>query len=359
MSDSAAKAHDDTVEALRALALDPPRAYAAPVLRGRIRVGPDDFQVVEQLGFTPDGEGEHWLVQVRKTGRNTDDVGKWLAGYAGVHPREVGFCGLKDRHAVTTQWFSLRQPRGTPAWGQAGSDGIEILDWQRHRRRLRRGSHRGNAFRIVLREIHGDRDRLAERLALIRARGVPNYFGLQRFGHHGDNLPRAWAMLHGGRRRPSRQQRGLNLSAARSALFNAVCAARVGDGTWERVLEGEEAMLDGSRSRFPVDGVDSDLEARAKDLDLHPTGPLWGRGERRVQGLAKSREDAALDPWRPWCEGLEHAGLEQDRRPLRMCVRELALEQSTPEAVTLGFVLGRGEYATAALREIVDFAGPE
>lgn len=356
MTDSAETPADDGVTTLAAIALDLPRAYGAPPLRGRLRVAPADFEVVERLGFEPDGEGEHWLLEVRKTGWNTDDVARRLARHAGVHPREVGYCGLKDRQAVTTQWFSVRMPRGEVDWSEAAGGGIELLGAWRHRQRLRRGIHRGNAFRIVLRSVIGDRDLLCERLAAITVRGVPNAFGVQRFGHGGANLHRARSMLLEGREERSRQRRGLWLSAARSALFNAVLAHRVREGTWDRVLDGEEAMLDGSRSRFVVDRADDGIRARAGALDLHPSGPLWGRGERRVADAARRSEDLPLAPWGPWRDALERAGLEQERRPLRMVVRDLHLEDSGEEAVTLRFVLGRGEYATAVLREIADVA---
>lgn len=327
----------------------------APVT-GRIRVALEDFLVDEQLGFAASGDGEHVLVQVRKRGANTEWVARQLAEHADVRPGDVGFAGLKDRAAVTTQWFSVHLPgRAEPDWAALASGEFQVLDAVRHHRKLRRGALRGNRFTITVRELAGDHAALEERLQRIAERGVPNYFGEQRFGRDGANLQRADALLRGRLRRVSRHQRGLYLSAARSFLFNCVLAQRVTDGSWDRGLAGELMMLDGSHSVFAVDVLTDELQDRLAAMDIHPTGPLWGRGRSSTRGDCQALERAVLAPFAAWRDGLEHAGLSQERRALRVPVAGLRWDWPADEVLQLSFALPAGSYATAVLRELVDY----
>ncbi|MGD8977071.1 MAG: tRNA pseudouridine(13) synthase TruD [Gammaproteobacteria bacterium] len=332
-------------------------AHAWPPLgvRGRIRVRPQDFTVSEELGFRPDGEGEHGLLRVRKTGCNTQWVARTLARAGGVSARDVGYAGLKDRHAVTEQWFSVPARAIEPLRAtDLGHSGIEILDTARHRRKLRRGAHRANRFRIVVRDLaadDGDLAGLEDRLGVVAERGVPNYFGPQRFGRDGGNLdliPR----IAGGQR-VNRQQRGFALSAARSYLFNAVLSARVAQGSWDRLLPGDLAMLHGSRSTFPVTVTDPTLERRLSEHDIHPSGPLWGRGGSPAGADVGALEDETARSWSDGVEVLSAAGLDQERRALRLTVADLSWDFEG-QSLILGFDLGKGGFATAVLRELID-----
>ena len=176
------------------------RAHGAPIFAATIRARPSDFQVVEILGFEPDGSGDHDFLWLEKAAANTDWVARQLARHAGVRTADVGYAGMKDRHAVTRQWFSLPRGRGTD-WTSFDVDGVKILDVRRHHRKLRRGTHKGNAFRIALRsrDIAGVAGEIDERLSTIGARGVPNYFGPQRFGRQGANLDLARRLFGGSR----------------------------------------------------------------------------------------------------------------------------------------------------------------
>ena len=197
------------------------RAHGETSFAGSIRERPEDFVVDEVLGFEPSGDGEHDLVKVRKTSANTAWVARQLASFAGIPARDVGYCGLKDRHAVTTQWFSVRRI-GSNDWDAFEAEGVEILGAEPHRRKLRRGAHRGNAVRIVLRST-GDQpapSAVDERLRRIEQAGIPNYFGEQRFGRGGTNIHTAERLFAG--QRMKRDQRSMALSAARSFLFNAM-----------------------------------------------------------------------------------------------------------------------------------------
>src|SRR5690606_14017196 len=198
-----------------------PRAHGAPVLQGRYRVRREDFRVTELPSFEADGSGEHLLLTVTKRGMNTAHAVRRIAGWAGVQERDVGHAGLKDRHAVTTQRFSVwlpGRPDPDPAEPELeeGGESLRVVDAARHSRKLARGALSGNRFTLVLRELQGGRDGVEARLQAIAAAGVPNYFGVQRFGHGGGNVGKALAMFAG--RRVGREQRTLLLSAARSQL---------------------------------------------------------------------------------------------------------------------------------------------
>lgn len=330
-----------------------PYAYGGPAGAGRLRVEPEDFVVREMPICEPDGAGEHVWLWVRKRNANTEWVARQLARLAGVTPREVSFAGLKDRHAVTEQWFSVQLPgKADPDWAAARIEGVEIVRAERHSRKLKRGALRGNAFAIRIREFTGAHAELEARLDAIARRGIPNYFGEQRFGRDGGNLDAAIAMLKGGGARTPRHLRGLYLSALRSFLFNQVLAARVADGSWERPLPGDVLQLDGRRAWFPADPEDATLEQRVQSLEIHPTGPLWGRGTPATQADALRLETACLAPFAEIRDGLERAGLEQDRRALRVAARELHWTWEADDRLRLEFTLPTGSYATALLREL-------
>ncbi len=332
-----------------------PYAFGGPVGTGLLRAEPEDFQVQEIGICEPDGTGEHVWLWVRKRDANTEWVARQLARFAGVTPREVSYAGLKDRHAVTEQWFSVQLPgKADPDWSAARIEGVEILRAERHSRKLKRGALRGNRFRLRIRAFSGARAALETRLATITRRGIPNYFGVQRFGRDGQNLAAAAAMLRGDGPRVDRHVRGLYLSSARSFLFNQVLAARVSSGSWEQMLLGDAIQLDGSRSWFIADGSDPTLEQRLADMAVHPTGPLWGRGALATQATANDVETSTLAAYSDWCAGLERAGLEQDRRALRVVVRDIEAQWLDENDVVLQFSLPSGCYATTVLRELIE-----
>ncbi|MEE7548471.1 tRNA pseudouridine(13) synthase TruD, partial [Xanthomonas sp. Kuri4-1] len=263
-----------------------PRAHGPSVLGAHMRSTPEDFQVDELPGFEPSGEGEHLLLTIRKRGQNTAFVAKRLAQWAGLPEMAVSYAGLKDRHAVTTQRFSVHLPRRVaPDLALLDDADLQVVESTWHNRKLQRGALAGNRFVLVLREVRGERAAVEQRLDAIAARGIPNWFGEQRFGREGGNVAAALAMFGG--RRVRKDQRSLLLSAARSALFNQVLARRVAQGDWDLPLEGEVWMLDGSRSVFGPEPWGEALAERLARFDIHPSGPLWGAGELR------SREAAA------------------------------------------------------------------
>lgn len=330
-------------------ALTPPRAHGEPLCPARLREEPEDFFVEEQLGFPPAGEGPHVLLKVRKRNANTQWVAGELARACGCRPMDVGYAGLKDRRAVAVQWFSVpRSPRAPVDWGGVRGGEFEVLEAHAHSRKLPRGALAGNRFRIRARGVAAGEGPLAERLASIGERGVPNYFGPQRFGRHGANLERIAQDLRG----LKRSERAFVLSAARSLVFNAVLAARVEDGGWERLVAGDVAILDGRGSHFPVDAPDETLRERCARLEIHPTGPLWGRGAPPSRGSVLALEQRVAAQYGGPCALVAEAGMEQERRSLRLAVRDLRARRQGEEEVVLEFGLARGAYATAVLREL-------
>jgi tRNA pseudouridine13 synthase len=301
------------------------RALGPPLFAGRIRAIPEDFVVTEQLVVEFAGAGEHDWLRIRKTGANTHWVAQQLARHARVPERDAGYSGLKDRHAVTEQWFSVRRPaKSLPDWDAFHAEGVEILDRQVHSRKLKRGTHRGNAFRIAVRspDVAALRDEVSGRLVSIKKDGVPNYFGEQRFGRDGSNIELGQAVIAG--RRVSRNKRSIGISAVRSLDFNNELDARIRDGDWNRLHPGDIANLDGTGSVFAVEEVTPELEQRCAEMDIHPCGSL---------------------------PAIETLRVEAANRPLRMRVRGLDWTIEN-DALWLEFSLGRGGYATAVLREI-------
>lgn len=307
--------------------LDFPRAYGELTATAIFREQPEDFQVDEDLGFQPSGAGEHVFLHICKRGENTAWVAEKIAALAEVNVSDIGYCGRKDRHAVTTQWFSVYLPKGPePAWESINSNSIHVLAVSRHQQKLRRGDHRQNHFIIRLRELKTDnREVLEQKIEKVFSHGVPNYFGEQRFGRNGNNLSEAQAILIDGKRYRDKQKRGLMLSAARSFLFNQILAARVTAGNWSQLLDG--------------------------DVEDFPTGPLWGRGRPLVAGTLVELEQQVLSGWSDWCNGLEHAGLLQERRALQLIPRDADF-QWQGNHLQLKFSLDAGEFATAILHEL-------
>jgi len=343
----------------RRAALEPPTAWGSvPPASGVIRSVPEDFEVEEILGFGASGEGPHALLTVRKRGANTEWVGRELARAAGCKPFEVGFAGLKDRNAVSTQAFTVpRGKREAESFVGLSGEGWQVLAAAAHQRKLPRGALEGNRFSIVVRGLRGDLAALRERLEWIAQGGVPNYFGLQRFGRDGGNLEQvlsaAAAAAAGGRGRSrGRSDQGFMLSSARSLVFNAVLAARVEAQTWNRLLPGDVANLDGRGSVFAVESPDAEHEKRCAAFEIHPTAPLPGEGESLAGGAVRELEASVAAQFPEAMAVIGAERMKAERRALRLRVREFDYEQQD-DVLRLRFSLSAGSFATAVLREII------
>ncbi len=348
---------DARLEFWRALALEPPFAHGSPPAAGLIRSDPGDFAVEERLGFGPDGGTGHYLLLVEKRDANTHYVAKCLARFAGLPTGDIGFAGLKDRRALARQWFSMPARKGLPSPEGHEGDGFRVLAAHPHSRKLRRGALAANRFVLKIRELSGDIPALVARLQAIAMAGAPNYFGPQRFGRDGSNLRRVNEWLDSGDLPRDRLARGFLLSAARSLAFNAVLGRRVADGSWNRLLPGEIANLDGSSSVFRVADVDAELERRCREGDIHPSGPLCGEGGMQPEGEAADREQAALAALAPLAQRLA-AVAASERRALVLRPVDLTWQMAGQE-LELAFELPRGAFATSLLREALSATVPE
>lgn len=331
------------------------KAYGKPLATGLLRQSPEDFFVEEILGFEPEGEGEHVFLWIEKRGSNTQFVADKIAKLAGVPARQVSFSGMKDRWALTRQWFSVQLPgMADPDWQQLNDEEVTVLKTQRHLRKLRRGVHRGNRFRLTLREVAGDIDALMLRAAEIADSGVPNYFGEQRFGRGFSNMSSAVRWFEGAFK-PRRNQQGLFLSAARSFIFNEVLSTRVAAGNWNRALEGELFMLNGSHSIFS--SAEPEMNDRMAAVDVHATGPMYGKaGTLAVTAEVAALEQKIIELYPVLINGMIAQGLKAERRSLRLLPENLRLTYEPDEqTLIIEFALPSGAFATAVLAELVDY----
>jgi tRNA pseudouridine13 synthase len=327
--------------------------YGEPQVTGDLRSSESDFKVFEQLPFSPCGEGEHLLIRVRKTGLNTVFVAKQFAKYFSVRENLVTYAGLKDRFAITEQWFGVHLP-GKQEYNLSdlSIDGLEILEYARHNKKLRTGALSGNRFEIILRNVT-DMNEVARRWQAVTEFGVPNYFGEQRFGIDGGNIDRARA-LFAGQKIKDKKKRGIYLSAARSLLFNHIISQRIQDSSFEKLRVGDVLMLAGTQSVFPLENIDEVIEQRFSEKDVDITAPLWGSGKLMTTGKPLILEETLTELHQDFCQGLAKFGLKQERRRIRLSLSEGIIETDTSEnLVTLKFNLASGCFATTVLRELL------
>ncbi len=325
-----------------------PRAWGGASGAGKIKQRHEDFRVNEELIFSAEGQGEHVFIQLQKDGENTEYVARQLARLAGVRQRDIGYAGLKDRHAVTTQWFSIWLPgKSEPDWREIEMETIKILHVTRHLRKLKRGAIKCNHFVIVIRDWQGDEKRFVEQLEKIKNHGFPNYFTEQRFGREGRNISKAISLFQG--QSVKRQQRGLYLSAARSWLFNQILADRVQSGSWNRLVEGDKCQLNSTHSLFDFDSTDIDLVSRCQAGDIHPTGILFGQTKTPIT----EQTNKILSRYTELTEGLLKFDLTADYRVLRVIPENLSWEKTGMDQWRLTFSLPSGVYATALIRELL------
>ena len=310
-----------------------------------------DFVVKENLGYSMAGEGEFVAVRVRKTDANTLFVGEKLAQFAGISARNMSYAGLKDRRAVTEQWFSLQMPgKTTPDFGDFQLEGIEILEVTRHNRKIRTGSLDGNYFEILLCNAI-ENDDLKVRLENLSKFGFPNYFTEQRFGRDGHNLTQALRWAKGEIQVKDRKKRSFYLSAARSEVFNLVVSERLKQGVANRVLPNDIVQLSGSHSWFVADEKEdlNVLQLRLEQGDLQLTAPLIGETAQPACSL----ENDIVQQHQDIVNLMKQERLKPARRPLLMKPKDFNW-QFEETGLRLKFYLPAGSYATALVRELVN-----
>jgi tRNA pseudouridine13 synthase len=335
------------------LALPPLTGDDAPLV-GLVRARPEDFRVDEVPAYAPEGSGDHLFVRFEKTGLDTKEAVRRIAGALDVDPREAGFAGLKDRHAITTQWASFLFGDAARLEG-AEVEGVRVLEASRHRHKLRTGHLAANRFELFVRGARGERaDEARARLETLARRGGPAYYGEQRFGRDGGNLDaaRRW-IVDGGRAPRDRFQKKLLVSTLQAAIFNELCAERVREGTMDGAIEGDLMRKEETGGLFVSEALELD-RPRAERFEISATGPMVGAKMRWPEGEARAREEAALARWKLRPEDLERfrSSGEGTRRPYRVRIEDARLEVE-PEGVRLLFTLPSGAYATIVLAELV------
>ncbi len=344
------------------------KVYQALNVSAKLKSQPSDFIVEEKLSVEFSGEGEHCWISVKKSACNTDWFAQQLAKFCGVKKLAVAYAGLKDRHAVTSQWFSVQLPgKPTPNWAEfearfsdtETAENVQVLQSFRHNRKLQRGALKNNTFTITLRDLSDTSDQmfilLKQRCDEIAEKGIPNYFGSQRFGRNYNNLDQATKMFSNPRFRLAKHKRGMYLSAARSWMFNHILSERIKRHAWNKRLAGDVFMLDGKSACFKGEIMDeekiNEINERLAINAIHPTAALWGEGDVMVTSQAAELESQIFDQFPVYRDGLIAARLQTQRRACRVIPGQFDRCRENDNFV-LSFSLPAGSYATMVLSEI-------
>ena len=328
------------------------RVYGLPRSTALFKSTPEDFQVNEFFDTPFSGQGEHIVLKIEKRGLTTEEVVKSLSKLIHKSVKLISYAGLKDRQALTTQWFSIHAPGEViEGIGELEAPGWRVLEHTRHHKKLRPGFLTGNQFILRLHDLTHAED-LIQRIAQIKKYGVPNYFGEQRFGFQAGNLNKAEELLVQGRKVKDRFLKGMYCSAARSWIYNLILSERVTKQCWNLPLSGDVMQLCGSNSIFVIDEVNDEIVQRITEKDISPASPLPGKGKQLIKGMALELINEVYRNWSKWITGLEQYGLDEAWRANILHVEQLEcmIKNDTAE---LSFILPAGSYATAVLREMV------
>lgn len=329
--------------------------HGKPLSTGKLKSQPEDFIVKEDLGFELDGEGEHVMVRIEKTGCNTLFVAEQLAKFAKISARSVSYAGLKDRNAVTEQWFCLQMPgKETPDFSLWQLDGCRVIATTRQKRKLRIGTLKGNQFELTIRDISVPED-VEARLQKVAEQGIPNYFGEQRFGRDGQNLTQALRWANQEITVRERNKRSFYLSAARSAMFNHVASERIENQTINQVLLGDALQLTGRGSWFVATAEElPTLQARVASGELSITAPLPGDGELGTQEDALVFETNSLESYHSLMTLMKNERVSSTRRAMIAKPQNLQWQWIDQTTLKLNFFLNSGSFATSVVREIIN-----
>ena len=337
--------------------LHPPLMTAElPGLGGRIKSAPEDFDVEEIPAYEPCGSGDFLYLWLEKRDMGAEYFARQIAKRLGISPGDVGTAGLKDRRAVTRQMVSV--PAGVEdRLSQLEGDGIRILRTGKHGNKLKLGHLHGNRFRITVRDLDpavAQEEVLPKLLERIRMLGLPNYYGIQRFGRDAETLQLGLALMRGERagvRGPF--LRKLALSAVQSAMFNHYLARRWQEGLLHKVLPGDVMAKVPFGGMFLAEDIDRE-QRRFEAREIVSAGPIIGRKTFPAGGIAAEREAGILSDF-----GLEPANLhgfgklmQGTRRHNLVYVDDLTADVKE-ENLQFNFSLPAGSYATVLLREVL------
>ncbi len=332
-----------------------------PGIGGHLRVAVDDFVVEELPLYEAIGEGQHLYINLTKRTLTTKEVQRTLERLLALPQGTVGFAGLKDKHAITTQTFSIDVGNQSTAVDPElvqrieGEAGVTVNWARRHNNKLRPGHLLGNRFQITVTGLAVESTTALTQAqaigALLQAQGVPNFFGAQRFGIDGANVAKGLAILQGQRRERNPWLRKFLISAYQSYLCNAYLAQRLTMGAFDQLLAGDVAKKYATGGMFDV--VDLAAEApryAAKEITF--TAPLYGAKMWAAKDEAGALEAAVsaqagitVDEW-------QKAKVEGTRRIGRLLLPDLVIEPAA-QALRFTFSLPKGAFATTVLREFM------
>ncbi|MBF0263776.1 MAG: tRNA pseudouridine(13) synthase TruD [Gammaproteobacteria bacterium] len=330
-------------------------AYNGPRPSVLFKQSANDFIVTENISFEPENRGTHAFLKIQKKSTNTQWVIKELAKFCQVPEKSIGYAGLKDRHAITTQWFSVNLEGITePDWDKFNVDNIEIIEHCYHPRKLKIGTIDSNHFIIRLKNVSPEHLDTVEKIqSQIQSNGFANYFGEQRFGIDEQNIVKARKWFNGQYKVKQKSKKSLYLSAARSMLFNTFLSSRIEQFGFNQLINGEVMLLDGNRSFFTAEKITDEIRHRFLQGDIHPSLCLWGQGEPASASELKTFELAQAEQASFWAKHLIDKGLKQDRRAIRVIPKELKSQYiESKQTYQLEFLLPSGSYATMLLREM-------
>ncbi|MBS1151859.1 MAG: tRNA pseudouridine(13) synthase [Myxococcaceae bacterium] len=328
-----------------------------PGCGGHFKEAPEDFEVEEIPAYLPCGEGEHVYLWVEKRGVATPDAAKRISRHLGLPEGAVSWAGLKDKQALTRQWMSVQAKPGRETELSTFLDPeVKLLQVSRHRNKLKGGHLDGNRFKIRIAKVK-DVAAAQATLAVLKARGVPNFFGAQRFGAAGTNAARGKAILlkaaAGGRRGRPDFERKMLLSAYQSELFNRVLDRRLDAGLFSKARQGDVLKKHESGGEFVCADPAVD-QPRMDAFEVSPTGPMYGPSMRPAQDEVGADEAKVLAEEGLTIESFAAGGGETDgaRRLLRIPLPDVSLEPAGEDA-WLSFALPSGAYATVVLGELL------
>lgn len=323
---------------------------------GSLKDAIEDFIVIENNDISFTNQGEHLWLKIQKKATNTSQVATFLAQACKVSPRQVAYAGLKDRQAVTQQWFSIQLPKisDTEQIQNNLPSSIKIIEQKWHQKKLKTGCISDNEFKITINNIEGDHESIKTNINFVKKQGVPNYFGPQRFGHQMGNIQQAQDWFSGHKRVSNRNLRSLLISTARSHIFNSIVAQRIKCKLWQKPIEGDIMQLDGSHSWFyATDESQNNLMNRLKQFDIHITAALWGEDSTQSTADCADLEETIAASFPIYQSGFEKFRVKQDRRSIRLLPQQLNHSFSEKQ-LKISFKLPPGCYATSVLREIIN-----
>ena len=329
--------------------------YPQADISGQIKLFPEDFKVNESLGFELSGSGEHLFLYVQKQGLTTPELIEQLSNSVGIHPRQLGYSGLKDKQAVTQQWISLHLPGIKQTPEIPATDNYQILRSHWHDKKLRVGVHQSNDFDITVRNIQGNPGDLQQIIKRLQQHGFANYFGVQRFGRQRDNVFQALKVLTNRHKskRLGRHRKSLYLSSLRSELFNRILCRRIQLGIWDNPVNGDLYMLAGSQSLFNA-ALDEEILQRYAQCDIHSALSLYGCGDSKLSEQALQIENEVLTSCPEIRDTLLKHEIKRSYRSNRAVPKRLRVSYQPQEnIIRVRVELGKGVYLTSLLNHFV------